>query len=89
MTFCAGGKHSGSNLSDLPKIFCPNASPLQAIAVAIEVRTFFNGPNDHVPVINIKALCPVPSAFCYAYSPSLVKYFYLTDSLALLIRGGM
>jgi hypothetical protein len=37
-------------------------SPLSYIAVAIEVRTFFNGPNDHVPVINIKALCPLPFA---------------------------
>jgi hypothetical protein len=33
-----------------------------SIAVAIKVTTFFNGPNDHVPVINPGAFCP--GAFC-------------------------
>jgi hypothetical protein len=42
----------------------------RCIAVAIKVRTFFNGPNNHVLVINIKASsyeirCLPPSAFCY------------------------
>ena len=34
----------------------------EGIAVAIKVTTFFNGPNDHVPVINPGAFCP--GAFC-------------------------
>ncbi len=34
------------------------------IAVAIKVRTFFNALNNHVLVINIKALCLLPSALC-------------------------
>jgi hypothetical protein len=42
---------------------------LDIIAVAIKVRTFFNGPNDHVSVINFLpyALCLMPFAFCYTY----------------------
>ncbi len=37
------------------------------IAVAIKVRTFFNGPNDHLPVINLLSSALEPSAFCYSW----------------------